>query len=222
MGTWDDGAGGSLTRDDVRFEIQNFLNSQSALGSYAPESIPRVSVLNIPLVASLPRSPKDGDEVYFVADSANGVVWHLRYRAASASAYKWEVVGGSPMTNAIATGQIGNAGTDFGDLGTVGPTLVAPLAGDYICASKAVYRTATGTAFGATRIWVTGDPVTGWSDGDTIGSDPINVYVTLASSIKRTGVASGNTIKLQYAGFGTGANTTWDKRYLSILPVRVG
>jgi hypothetical protein len=42
-------------------------------------------------------APQDGDEVYYAADATNGVIWHLRYRAASSSSYKWEFVGGDAV-----------------------------------------------------------------------------------------------------------------------------
>ncbi len=54
-----------------------------------------------PLVVSAttwpPLNPVDGQEVYYIADATNGVVWRFRYRAASGSSYKWEFVGGSPL-----------------------------------------------------------------------------------------------------------------------------
>lgn len=49
------------------------------------------------LVSTLPASPYDGQEVFYLADAAAGVVWHLCYRAASPSAYKWEFVGGASL-----------------------------------------------------------------------------------------------------------------------------
>src|SRR4030095_11342304 len=48
----------------------------------------------IPLVSALPGSPFDGQEIYYLADATNSVIWHLRYRAGSSSAYKWEFIGG--------------------------------------------------------------------------------------------------------------------------------
>jgi hypothetical protein len=82
-----------------------------------------------PLVTTLPASPNDADECYYLADATNGIVWHLKYRAASASAYKWEFVGGSEMF-APLTGFITVSSTTPVAL-TGGPTLTAPRAGDY-------------------------------------------------------------------------------------------
>ena len=47
MSDWFDDPSAPLTRDDVRVEIHNFLRGQSALGSYAPTSVPW-SALNVP------------------------------------------------------------------------------------------------------------------------------------------------------------------------------
>jgi hypothetical protein len=38
------------------------------------------------LVTALPATPVDGQECHFVADATNGVVWHMKYRAADTSA----------------------------------------------------------------------------------------------------------------------------------------
>ena len=83
------------------------------------------------LVTSLPSSPIDGQECYYLADDANGVIWHLRYRAASASPYKWEVVGGSALHAYVAARQTKAAGGAFGALATAGPSITVPVAGDY-------------------------------------------------------------------------------------------
>lgn len=84
-----------------------------------------------PLVTSLPGSPVDGQEAYYLADAANGIVWHLRYRAASGSAYKWEFLGGASLyaermiedTIAVAAGSWSGAPND--------PIITVPLGGDY-------------------------------------------------------------------------------------------
>lgn len=83
-----------------------------------------------PLVTSLPASPFDGQEIRYLADAANGIVWTLRYRAASASAYKWEFVGGGDLYSEVVANEATSA-TSYVDLTTVGPSVALPLAGDY-------------------------------------------------------------------------------------------
>lgn len=82
------------------------------------------------VVTALPGSPTDGQEINYLADAVNGIVWHLKYRAASASAYKWEYVGGPPLSAEVAAQQTTSNGA-YADLATVGPSITLPLAGDY-------------------------------------------------------------------------------------------
>ena len=85
-------------------------NSVIALNSAGPSDI----------VTSLPGSPIDGQIIYYNADATNGNVWHLRYRSASSSAYKWEFVGGSRLLSTAVGGTTGTGGS-YADLasGTV-------------------------------------------------------------------------------------------------------
>jgi hypothetical protein len=79
----------------------------------------------------LPTSPVDGQECYYLADATNGVIWHLKYRAASASTFKWEYVGGAPLftkqtvTNSSITTTTATAFTNRPS------DITLPLAGDY-------------------------------------------------------------------------------------------
>jgi hypothetical protein len=50
-----------------------------------------------PLVTALPSSAIDGQEVYLLVDNANGVIWHMRYRAGGPDTQKWEFLGGLPL-----------------------------------------------------------------------------------------------------------------------------
>lgn len=92
------------------------------------------------LVSVLPGSPADGQEVYFIADSANGVIWHLRYRTAGTAPYRWEFVGGSSLRGAITGGGSARTGTGLSTFallsGVSGP--VAPLSGIYEASTGAV------------------------------------------------------------------------------------
>lgn len=83
-----------------------------------------------PAVTTLPASPVDGQECYFVANATNGVVWRLRYRAASASAFKWEFVGGAPDYLGMPSGT-GLTSPSAITAVPGSPTWTVPLAGDY-------------------------------------------------------------------------------------------
>jgi hypothetical protein len=88
--------------------------------------------LIIPYVTTLPSTPADGQEVYYGADATNGRIWHLRYRAASASSYKWEFIGGSPLDTFTSASATKGAGTTFAALSDSLPTLTIPRAGEYL------------------------------------------------------------------------------------------
>lgn len=89
--------------------------------------------------------PNDGDECYLIADATNGVLWHFRYNAGSASAYKWEFLGGAPLFGKNNNGATGVTSTTYVDLG--GPQFVLARGGDYEWTLSATLANNTGTAF---------------------------------------------------------------------------
>jgi hypothetical protein len=78
-----------------------------------------------------PGSPANGDIWIFPADATNGIMWQFRYNAGSASAYKWEFVGGPTMVAVVATPETTTTSGSYVNLTTVGPTITVPRAGDY-------------------------------------------------------------------------------------------
>ena len=86
-------------------------------------------------VGVLPANPVDGQEIYFVADATNGVIWHLRYNAGSASPYKWEYLGGPPMlaSSNVAASSLGGGSSWSTQLtdGTGVIQMTVPLLGEY-------------------------------------------------------------------------------------------
>lgn len=88
---------------------------------------------NLQTGTSLGTGSFDGQLAYYAADATNGVIWTFRWRTA-ASGNKWECVGGSAMTatqSASSTQTTANV-TTFAAL-TNGPSITAPLTGDYDC-----------------------------------------------------------------------------------------
>ena len=82
--------------------------------------------------STLPSSPVDGQSFYYTANTTTGAVWHLRYRSASSSAYKWEFVGGSDLISEGTTNYGSTTSTSYGNpSGGAMPSIVCPLAGDY-------------------------------------------------------------------------------------------
>lgn len=177
-----------------------------------------------PRGTTLPGAPADGDEYVYTADAAAGVEWHLKYRAGSASAYKWEFVGGSPLGAAVLTDEAITSSGAWVDTATVGPTLTLPLAGDYLLdAAALMWSPATGMAWLGVAVKI-GAAATSSDEGG--GSDMPQTAATLPFSIGRRGMlrpalAAATVLKLQ-AWAATRTDTRWRQRSLAVFPVRVG
>ena len=177
---------------------------------------------------ALPSSPVDGQSFYYVADTTNGIVWHLRYRAASASAYKWEFVGGESIGGTVLTSQsLGATVNTWADLATAGPSLTLPLAGDYRFRWGAYVKNDSGIGsilgiglrFGAT------DPTSAaglgirWTAGITAASTS-NPGHNVSSEDVATAQTASTIVKAVYRQNNTNCN--FGNRYLYASPVRVG
>lgn len=170
-------------------------------------------------VTTLPSGtgfPFDGQEIYFVADATNGIVWHLRYRAAASGSYKWERVGGSPLTSEVAT---------FSNLSPTsytnwsGPAITVPVAGDYeITLGFRPYKfdAGKGTAYmsfavGATAA-VDADAVQATLDQDTSAS--------VARSLRKNAIPASSALVSQFRA----STGTWSPSiaWMQAVPIRVG
>jgi hypothetical protein len=177
--------------------------------------------LSLPIarVTSLPANPSNNQEVYYVADATNGVVWHLKYNAGSASAYKWEFVGGSPMFHEIAADQ-GTASATYVDLGTAGPTVTLPaLQGDY----RLMWKAETYSTGGTPAAYMTpsiGGAAPAAADEAVWSFSTVGITNQTGRQLVKTALAASAVIKLQYK---VSANTVnWLKRSLWVTPIRVG
>lgn len=173
------------------------------------------------VVSSLPGSPYDGQVVSYLADATNGTVWRLKYRAGSASAYKWEFVGGSALVAEIATSE-GTASTTYTALATAGPSVTVPLAGDYD-----VEISALGSSSGTDNepIMMSFDTgATAAIDGDaaSTGSFVATYVAQLGRTRRKTGVAAASAITAKYRSNKSPQTVTFKNRRLSVRPIRVG
>lgn len=179
---------------------------------------PPTSPLGPTFVTSLPASPVNGQEVYYQADAANGVVWHLRYNAGSANANKWEYLGGQPLLGVVDTQESTATAATWLDLTTVGPAVVAPLAGVYlvdwgaqVSSNQATVNSVNvGVAVGAatpTQAW--GETCTGTSQAH-VGQRSYRLSFT-----------AGDSVRMRYY-LGSALTTFFVNRWLELLPVRVG
>lgn len=164
-------------------------------------------------------SPNDGDEVYLIADSTNGVIWHFRYNAGSASAYKWEFIGGPPMYAEVFAGEA-TASTAYVALTTPGPSISLARGGDYEITLGAIM---SANNAGAATMYMSYDiGATGASDNDAIQFNVITASTLSEPSRTRikTGLAAGISLVSKYR-ITTGLTNTWSVRWMRVLPVRI-
>jgi hypothetical protein len=167
-------------------------------------------------VLALPTSPVDGQEVYYVADSTNGVLWHLRYNAASSSAYKWEVVGSTALLSEVATAEAVSSAT-YVNLATVGPTVTLPLAGDYVIEHGTEFDTSTSNIFAAQSYAI---GATAAVDADFVELQASTGGTRVFGSRRqRRNALAATTLQAKYR---TSGSVTFSKRWLNATPVRVG
>lgn len=178
-----------------------------------------VPLASAPLVTSLPSAPIDGQEIRYVADATNGVIWNLRYRAASSSAYKWEFVGGAPLSASTISGITGTiSSTSFVSASGGNISVSLPLAGDYWTTTTILGTNNTGGAW-----WMGGLDGPGSTIVDQfcarLMTSSANYFQNGAASILRTFTSSG-TVDMKYRV--TSGIATIAERGFSLTPIRVG
>lgn len=175
-------------------------------------------------VSTLPASPVDGQEVYFQSSSmaTAGVVWNLRYRAGGGT-YKWEFLGGSPLTDETGYGGTeSTTSTSYTDLATVGPSITVPLAGDYIVAIGADIQNST-TAWSTYISYAIGATAASDADGLRVRQPTGGGYeVTAAVSAERrkNALAASTALTAKYRVLG--GTGIWWRRWMRVTPVRCG
>ncbi len=171
-----------------------------------------------PYGTSLPTSPFDGQEAILVDSVTNpSYTWRFRYNAGSSSSFKWEFVGGAPLTGysvgAVVMPTI-NAWSNV-----VATAITIPRTGDYVVTGSCVAgHSGSGSVYAglwagtATNVFVYSDmgfPVAGGYTGS------ITVPPTRVNSLG------------QGQGLGMSGQTNTAGAYLSMLgwemiPIRVG
>jgi hypothetical protein len=175
---------------------------------------------------TLPSSPVDGQDFYYVADDTNGVVWHFKYRSTSASSYKWEYVGGPPLFAKIDTDETFTADSTYHDPTTAGPSVTIPLAGDWQAWGEAeVYTTSAVGGSLAIAVGLGGTtPTVGTNDQDrAFMTAPAVASAAMAFASHRgprTGLSASTAAKLMYVAVNATAHARFRRTY--VLPIRVG
>lgn len=166
-----------------------------------------------PIASSLPGSPVDGQVVRLqnTAMGALGVVWTMRYRAASPNAEKWEFLGSASLSGTFG-GQVFNpigGGLQDGPLST----LVVPFTGWYECEGN-VNGTGSAQAY--------------WDVHDGVNAVTLGQIVTQAGQPSvgagKGGFVfftAGNTLRVRFAWPGFGGSWTVNFGVLFIRPLRL-
>ena len=205
---------------NVNFLTVTAVASQGPQGPVGPAGTPG---LNAPpsLVTSLPASPTDGQEIYYLVDSTNGVIWHLRYRAASSSTHKWEYLGGPPLVGATGVGvsyTTGSPGYTWGPA-MAAPQLTVPLPGDYQIEMWLDGQSSTAIADWRCSTYYNGSGMLAGYGGATGGSS-YNVNVSFLSVLKDAVINAVLDIRLATSGAGSVLQV--GDRAIKLQPVRIG
>jgi hypothetical protein len=170
-----------------------------------------------------PSSPLDQDIWIATAVDANGTRWHFQYNAGSASASKWEYIGGAPLFALISAKET-TASNVYTALTTAGPSITLPRAGDYDIETGAeVYAPINaGPGFFAVMSYDIGG--TGAADIDWIASqNEVNQAQDVSNSLmrkKRQTALAAVTLTAKYRS-SSGTNSSFEKRWMAVTPVRI-
>lgn len=169
------------------------------------------------LVTNLPANPWDGQEVYFQADAASGVVWHLRYRVANPTAYKWEYVGGALLHSEQQDSFSPPSGDIWYDTSTV---LTMPLAGVYDASYGAQpYGLPPGSFIWKARLAINDVQVAHGLNMAGPTSAPATFAMSLETGGRITNNVAGSVLKLQVQVSGQAGS--FSGRWIRLMPVRV-
>lgn len=167
-----------------------------------------------PRVTSLPVSPVDGQEVYFVAD-AIGALWHLRYNAGSAAAYKWEFVGGASLQ--AATTVSATVTTTTAEAPDNLPRITTPLAGDWAFSFTAQGSHPTAGGYYGVAAFCGATNLTPLYAVSYVGNNGAAVALT---DYRFNAITAGSVCGLKFLT--SAATATITMRAIALRPIRVG
>ncbi len=190
--------------------------AQPLLGAATQQPITVSSTVTVPNTAigtTFPGSPTDGQEFCYLADSTNGVVWRFKYRSGSASTYKWECIGGLPLFSEVLTDE-STTSTTYAALATAGPSVVAPLAGDYDVRIGGLQYNVNTNGYMSYDIGVTGAV-----DNDAMIQGSGGGSQTGSRLRRKTALSAGTNLVAKYKTIS--GTMHWQTRWMEVKPVRV-
>lgn len=177
-----------------------------------------------PILTTLPATgPHEGFQVVYDTGTA-GVRWSLVYDTSDGTTYPWLYVGGAALraTN-TGTSMTTTSTAAYVDLSTVGPTLTAPLAGEYEVEAWAQAQNDTAAALGTMALKI-GAAAT--SDTNAVrGQAPAANYdISISVYSQVIAAAAADVLKMQFkvnAGTLTVNNAGLLNPWMTVRPVRV-
>lgn len=166
-------------------------------------------------------TPNDGFRVDLKVDGTLGIVWPLRYNAASASIYKWEVIGGASPLFTYDSDDGTVTAASYTDLtgSSVGPSLTLPFGGDYMVEIGCVAAPAPTylTIWHGYMSYTENGTAT---DANSITCD--SSYGTAIMGIQRKNSLNAQTLTCKYKiTYADGNSATFQKRWIKATPIRI-
>lgn len=177
----------------------------------------------IETVSVLPSSPYDGQiiDLQTAAMATDGIVWRFKYRAGSASAYKWEFVGGPAWVNTGGGGNVSTGGaTTYGDPAGGTGSVTIPAAGDYCVeyTARSENNSSGNSSEGYAGITKSG---TVQVNNYYLNGTVLNKGAACAGATRLNGLSASDVLKFQ-AGTAGGINTNFFYPTVRVTPVRIG
>lgn len=198
--------------DVVSYNGVDYIAVNPSTGSTPP---PLSGLLVVGIGTSLPVSPVN-DQEYILVDSLTAPTYQWRFRYLAAKAInKWLFIGGSRAYAEVQTAET-TTSNPYVALATPGPSLIVPIAGDYIVEHGFISTTAKPNYMS-------------YDIGATPAVDADRVETALAGVIDGSGTASrirrkslgAVTLTAKYGSFG-GQSSGFKSRWIAITPVAVG
>jgi hypothetical protein len=183
------------------------------------------------LETSLPASPADGQEIYYVANAVDSIIWHFRYRAAARSGSgAWEFIGGSRLASEVfgpGTTTIGASGAfTYVNFSVARPALTVPLKGIYDVSWEVTCNTQS-TYTGVTLWYVV--PWNATASGAALGAAVQSVspwsffgqffcHETFGRTQRWSTASAGVQLDVRVTSLSNSVSMTWDYAALSIVP----
>jgi hypothetical protein len=192
--------------------------TQASADEFGAIAVQVAPVRNWGLVTALPTRAGKGDICSYVADKTKGIIWELIYDGEGE--YPWKKIGGHALSEFVAAQQETES-TTYTNLATTGPTITAPLKGDYRVTMEARIQCAAGFFSAVDVSYNAGAPADTDSTKMFVFSETAKVESSVSRTIELSVPEAGKTIQMKYK-VNTKSKGFFAARRLLVDPVRVG